>query len=538
MNPSHRPVFSIVTFVHRPITEHLHMSIDSVSSQTFADWEWNLVEDTLAGHTVSSILSTAENTDPRIHVLQRSGIGDTADALNHALELSGGDWIILLEQDDLLVEAALDHLNRAIQASPEAGYVYSDEDWIDDDGKLSNEFRKPDWSPERLRHHMYLGHLSALRTDLLREAGGFRAGFGGSRDHDLALRVTEISPTVTHIPEVLYHGRIGPELSVGDTELGTRGDVPEAGVTAVREHLQRIGRKQDLVSAGHVANTYRITRMLRPTTRVSVVIPTRGDTSLVWGERRCLIVETVRSLIEHTRHKNLEIVVVYDTTTPQTVLTQLRQLIPCQLVDVPYGAPFNFSDKCNRGYMAATGDAIVILNDDIAIESDDFIEQLCAPLEDETVGMTGARLLYADGTIQHAGLVFQHADFMHAYLGQPDDNPGYFGELSIDHEDTGLTAACVAVRRNVFEQVGGFSLELPANFNDVDLSYKIRSTGRRLVWLGEVRATHFESLSRTREVHEWEHNIVITRWGKPSRDDFMPVESQRLIEILEATQAQ
>lgn len=107
-----------------------------------------------------------------------------------------------------------------IQASPEAGYVYSDEDWIDDDGKLSNEFRKPDWSPERLRHHMYLGHLSALRTDLLREAGGFRAGFGGSRDHDLALRVTEISPTVTHIPEVLYHGRIGPELSIRDTELG------------------------------------------------------------------------------------------------------------------------------------------------------------------------------------------------------------------------------------------------------------------------------------------------------------------------------
>ena len=533
MTSHHHPVFSIVTPVYKPTAEHLQMTIDSVRNQSFSDWEWNLVDDASKDPEITSVLRAAEKEDPRIHVLERKRNGHIVAASNDGLAMSRGTWIVLLDHDDLLVDTALERIESAIQNNPNAGYVYSDEDKVDDAGNFSDEFRKPDWSPERLRHQMYLGHLSALRADLVQSVGGFHQGFDGSQDHDLALRVTEISPSVVHIPEILYHWRIVPGSAAGDANA--KDYATEAGIKAVQEHLHRIGCNSDIVSVTEVAHTYRTIRAINSQTRVSVVIPTRGGTSLVWGERRCLVVETARSLVQHTELKNLEIIVVFDTNTPGSVLEQLREFCGHRLVEVPYSATFNFSDKCNQGFLAASGDTIVFLNDDVEIESENFVEQLCAPLEEDTVGMTGARLVHADGTIQHAGLVFQNSDFIHAYIGQPDHYPGYFGELFIDHEVSGLTAACVALRREVFEEVGGFSLELPVNFNDVDFSYKVRSTGRRLVWLADVRATHFESLTRSRDVHEWELNRVLSRWGRPDRDHYMPMESQRLRDLLDAS---
>lgn len=171
----------------------------------------------------------------------------------------------------------------------------------------------------------------------------------------------------------------------------------------------------------------------------------------------------------------------------------------------------------------------MFLNDDIEVRSQRFLEELCAPLEEEGVGMTGANLTFADGTIQHAGLVFQESEFMHAYLGVPEDDYGYFGELVVDREVSGLTAACVALRRELVEEIGGFWVGLPGNFNDVDFSYKVRATGRRLVWLSGVRATHFESMTRTTTVRKSEVAAVLGRWSSPDSDPFMPVEASLMM---------
>ena len=514
------PFFSIVTPVYDPSEKHLLETIDSVRAQTFPSWEWILVDDLSPNPGVREVLRAAGATDGRIVVHEREANGHIVRASNDALERATGEWIVLLDHDDLLEPTALELIAEAIATAPDAGYVYTDEDKVDDAGEISGEFRKPEWSPERLRHQMYLGHLSALRHDLVRRVGGFREGYDGSQDHDLALRVTELGSPVLHVPEVLYHWRMVPGSTAGDPTA--KDYASDAGLRAVRDHLDRLGRHDDRVEMSDLAHTYRTIRHLDPETLVSVVIPTRGSSGVVWGSDRCFVVEAVASLLRRTEHSLLEFVVVYDTATPEEVLTTLRRLCGESLVLVEFDRPFNFSEKCNLGFVAASGDVIVFLNDDIEVLSDSFVEQLCAPLEEESVGMTGARLLYSDGTIQHAGHAYYQDHFRHVLLGSLDEDPGPFGALSVDREVSGLTAACIALRRDVVEQVGGFWTYLPSNFNDVDFSYKVRATGRRLVWLADVRATHFESRTRINTVHAWEHRAILERWGTPDLDPYLP----------------
>lgn len=513
------PLFSIVTPVFDPSPADLDETISSVRSQTCRDWEWVLVDDRSTNPTVRSHLRRAAASDPRISVHERAANGGIVAASNDALERARGRWLVLLGHDDLLDPRALESMAKAIETNPDACYLYSDEDKVGPDGTFAQPFRKPVWSPERLRHQMYLGHLSVIRTDLVRQVGGFRPGFDGSQDHDLALRVTELGEPVVHVPEILYHWRIVPGSTSADPSA--KDYASEAGLRAVRDHLDRLGRRGDTVTLA-APHTYRISRVLPPDLMVSVVIPTRGGCGLAWGALRNYVVEAVRSLLAHTEHELLEIVVVHDTGTPRDVLDELSSVCREALVLVAYDKPFNFSDKCNQGFLSAAGDIVVFLNDGIVIQSDHFVEELCAPLWEESVGMTGARLVYPDGTIQHAGHAYFGRDFTHPLLGWPDDDPGPFRALLVDREASGLTAACIAMRRDVFEQVGGFREDLPVNFNDVDLCYKVRGTGRRLVWLADVRATHFESRSRSRDVHVWEHEGVLGRWQQPEVDLYLP----------------
>lgn len=265
-----------------------------------------------------------------------------------------------------------------------------------------------------------------------------------------------------------------------------------------------------------------MTRFADPDQLVSIIIPTRGGSGLVWGQRRCYVVEAVRSVVAKAGHERYELVVVYDPPTPPAVLQELRDIAGDRLVLVPYGEPFNFSAKCNEGFLAASGEVIVLLNDDVEVISDDFLGQLIAPLHEPGVGMTGAHLFYSDGTVQHAGLVYRQQHFGHAFLGASPDDPGDFGALLVSREASGLTAACVALLRSTYEEVGGFCEELPGSFNDVDFSFKIRAEGHRLIWLPQVRLYHFESRTRDKTVHAWEHHFILDRWETPDRDYYLP----------------
>ena len=381
------------------------------------------------------------------------------------------------------------------------------------EGRLHAPFYKPDWSPERLRHHMYCTHFSVLRRELALEVGGFRAGYDGSQDHDLILRITERARQVVHVPEVLYHWREVPGSAAADADA--KPWAWDAGVRAVQDHLDRVGIDAT-ASKGRAPGTYTVRRTPDLVTPVSVVIPTIGSSGLVRGEQRVMVVETVRSLLAQTSHEDVEVVVVYDDPTPASVLDQLRALPwgSRRLVLVPFHEPFNYSEKNNVGALWATGQVLVFLNDDMETISAGCLEDLITPLGEPGVGATGAKLIFESSRIQHAGLVYGSGTITHSYYRSSHPwTMGAYGELWVNREVTALTGACVAVRREVFEQVGGFTEALPVNYNDVDFSLKVRAAGLRLLWLHEVELFHFESISRSNEVRPWENDLITQRWG-------------------------
>jgi len=512
-------MFSIVTPVYNTPLDVLQAAIDSVLAQTVDDWELILVDDLSPDDAVREVLRAAARRDPRVRVIERAENGHIVKASNDGIDAARGEFIALLDHDDLLVPRALEFVSAAIEAVPEVDYLYSNENKVDETGRFYHLFEKPQWSPERLRGQNYACHFSVLRTSLVRELGGFREGYDGSQDHDLILRVTERARRVLHIPRTLYHWRVIPGSAAGDSQAKPYAWL--AGQRAVQDQLDRLGI-DGTVELGPHPGTYRIDRRLDPEVRVSVVIPTRGDEGLVWGARRRFVVEAVRSLVERGGHDNLEVVVVYDAETPDSVLDDLMALPVPDLQLVPYAKPFNFSEKCNLGVTSSYGEVVVLLNDDIEIESDGFLVQLVAPLFEDDVGMTGARLLFADTTIQHAGIVFNQGHANHAFAGMLPNHPGPNSALVVSRECTGLTGAAVALRRSVYDEVGGLCEALPVNFNDVDLSMKIAAAGYRLVWVANATAYHFESQTRVPVVADWERDLLGGRWTILDDDPFLP----------------
>jgi glycosyltransferase involved in cell wall biosynthesis len=510
--------FSIVVPVYKTRADVLRETIQSALTQTHGAWQLILVDDASNDPDVSAALREASLTDRRILAITRDVNGGIVAASNDGVAAATGDFIALLDHDDLLDPRALECVAAAVEAGEDVDYVYTDEDKVDAQGHYYDRFDKPDWSPERLRGQMYTGHLSVLRTELVREVGGFRPGFEGSQDHDLVLRVAEQARSIVHVPEVLYHWRAIEGSTALD--IDNKSYAWDAGVKAVQEHLDRVGIAGAAVH-GPVAGTYEIRREPDLVRSTSVIIPTRGTAGVVFGKERVFVVEAVRSLLAGTTHQDLEIVVVYDVGTPEAVLDELREIAGDRLTLVLFEGPFNFSRKCNEGFLAARGDVLLFLNDDVQAISDESVGQLVAPLSQPDVGMTGAMLFFEDGTIQHAGHQHHMGMFTHSYFGEDANAYGAFSSLLIDREATGLTAACIAMPRDVFIEVGGFSEMFPGNFNDVDLCLKVRGEGYRLVWLSRVRLFHFESKSRIPHVHSYEERMILDRWGRPGRDPYL-----------------
>lgn len=510
MAAADQPMFSIVTPVYNVPADVFVDTVDSVLAQTCADWEWILVDDCSPEPHVADLLRTQAARDPRIRVLSRERNGGIVAASNDAVDAASGEFLALLDHDDLLTKNALAEMVTVIRThSEDIDYIYSDEDKMLPDGSLAHRFVKADWSPERFRHGMYVCHFSVLRTSLVRDVGRFRDGYDGSQDHDLVLRVTEKARRIHHVPRVLYHWRMIPGSAAGDEDA--KPYAVTAGIRAVQDQLDRLGiagrvtRQPDI---GH----YRVEREPDLHTPTSIIIPTRGTSGFVWGSTRIFVVDAVRSVRENTRHENLEFVVVYDTATPADVLAELRSLPNVALTLVHFEADFNFSAKCNAGAVEATGDVLIFLNDDIQAESDEAIGHLIAPLREEGVGLTGPKLLFENGRIQHAGVAYGdgHISHMHYKLLDAGNRSP---ELRINREVTALTGACVAIRTEVFNEIGGFTELLPVNFNDIDFSLKVRQLGLRVVWLADVVLWHFESITRSPQVHAPEEAFMRKRWG-------------------------
>ena len=515
------PLFSIVTPVYNTPLEVLQETIESVINQSYSDWEWILVDDLSPNPEVRLLLRAAAERDPRLKVIERATNGHIVAASNTGLAAAQGEFIVLLDHDDLLTSDALEVMAAHIAANPYADYLYSDEDKLDDAGSYIETFRKPDWSPERFRNQMYTCHLSVLRRSLVNAVGGFHQGFDGSQDHDLVLRVTEKARQIEHVRQVLYHWRIIPGSAAGDIEA--KPYAWYAGQRAVQAHLERMGISAS-AELGPSQGNIKVVRDPLPTElAVSVIIPTRGSRGTVWGEDRVFVVEAVRSILAKGGHANLEIIVVYDTGTPPEALSQLKLIAGEKLKLVNYDREFNFSEKCNLGVEYATSNYLILLNDDTEISGENFVGKLVAPLLEPGVGITGPRLLHSDSTIQQAGITIDpHHGYVHAFSGLLDTDLGPFGELISDREVLAVTGACLAVKKCTYEQVGGMTSELPNNYNDVDLCNKIRQLGLRVLWVWDARVFHFESKTREPNVQNWEKEYIASRWRALVLDPYCP----------------
>lgn len=512
-------VVSIVVPVFR--TDHLHLCemIDSVRHQSDDAWELILVDDNSGDDEIRAILSDYAKSDGRIIAIMRETNGGIGRATSVGLAAAKGEFVALLDHDDLLTPDAVEFIRRTASDHPLVDVMYSNEYRVDESGENAYRFLKPDYSPERLRAQMYFGHIVVYSARVLERIGGIREGFDGSQDYDLALRACEVAREVRHITRSLYKWRIH-QNSVSHAKNNQY--VFDAAIRALTEHLQRM-KIDGTVTQSYAEGVYRIHRVLHGAPLVSIVIPTRGSSGDVRGRWRNFLTEAVRSIVQRSTYQNFELVVVWDTVTPKVVLDELRMIAGDRLRLIEYEGEFNFSAKINRGACAATGDYLLLLNDDVELIDPDWLEVMLAHFERSDVGMVGSLLYFEDGTVQHAGHLYEGGNAGHIAIGEASTWIGVAREIHVEREVSGVTAACALVRRELFFEVGGMSTTLPVNYNDVDLCLKIRQSGKRIIVTPYARLYHFESKSRKAGVHAHEWTELNDRWGREMiRDSFEP----------------
>jgi GT2 family glycosyltransferase len=506
------PRFSIVTPVYETPADVLRAMLESVRSQTFADWELCLVDDCSAAPHVAKMLAEAEAGDSRIRVARRERNGGIVAASNDAVEMANGEFLALLDHDDELHPDALAHVHEALLGRPEADYVYTDEDKIDRAGRHSGPFFKPDWSPERMGTQMYTCHLSVLRRSLVEEVGGFDPEFEGSQDWDLVLKVTERAAAVLHVPRVLYHWRMLETSAAGGGEAAKPWAF-EAGKRAVQAHCERIGLQARVERDPVDAGVYHLEPELKSEPLVSIVIPTNGQVREVRYEPVVLANNCVRSIVERSTYENYEIVVVVDESTPRNVFRELKEIAGDRVRIVAYDRPFSFSAKINVGAVRSEGEHLLMLNDDIEVTTPNWLERMVMYSSRPEIGAVGGRLLWEDGRLQHVGVGFENGLPGHPHRGFSGDFPGYANGLRIARDCLAVTGACLMTRRELFEELGGLSTVLPVNYNDIDYCLKLHTSGRRIVYDPDLVMYHFESSSRPMDVEDWEKERLLERWG-------------------------
>ena len=496
---SRQPLISILMPVYNTAPDLLREAVASVRAQIYERWELCIADDaSTSAATVEALRALTAEGDARIRVIHREENGHIARASNTALEAAGGDWIGLLDHDDLLAEDALYHVVEEINRDPDAGLIYSDEDKVSELGDRYDPYFKPDWNPDLLRSQNYLNHFSVYRADLVREAGGFRAGFEGSQDYDLALRVVErLSPgQIRHIPRVLYHWRAVPDstASAGAAKPYT----VQAAERALREHLERAGHPEAVpLEAPQCPGMWRIRYPLpAPPPRVSIIIPTRNGLSL--------LLTGIESILRRTDYPDFELVIVDNGSDDPATLGYLATLQEQGRARVIRDdSPFNFSALNNRAVREATGSVIALVNNDIEVIHGDWLREMVSHAVRPGVGVVGARLWYPDDTLQHGGCVLGIGGVAgHVFLGLPRGDSEYFGRSSLLQNYSAVTAACVVLRRSVFEQIGGLDEEnLPVAFNDIDFCIRVREAGYWNVWTPYAELYHHESASRGSDLH-------------------------------------
>ena len=518
------PLISVLLPVYNPPEDVLRKAIESVLVQIYRNWELCIANDASTLPHVSELLNNYASGDSRIKLVHRPSNGHICAASNSALELATGVFAALLDHDDELEPHALAEVAIAISKHPYANCIYSDEDKIDQNGDRCDPHFKPDWLPDLFLGQNYLSHLTVYRTDLIRKAGGFRIGYEGSQDWDIGLRITESIPasSIIHIPQVLYHWRV----TAGSTALGVanKGYSVDAAARALTDHLKRTGQKAELLP---VPGGYWRVRHPLPSEppKVSVIIPTRNCAALL---RKC-----VGSLMEKTTYPSFEIIIVDNNSDSHDAMAYFEELRAKGVKVIRDTSPFNFSALNNRALKHANGEVLGFLNNDIEIITPDWLTEMVSHAMRPGVGAVGPMLYYPNDTIQHAGIVLGIAGPRnncgvagHAMKGSPRGADGIMSHLRLVRNYSAVTGACLIIRRELFEKLGGFNeTDLAVAFNDEDFCLRARAAGYRNVWTPFAEMYHHESASRGEDDtqdktirFEYDYSYMRAKWG-PFLDD-------------------
>ena len=480
--------FSILVPLYNTPKHFLKDMIQSVQKQTYADWELCLADGSDKGHNyIRAYCEKAAKTDQRIRYRRLEKNLGISGNTNACMDLAGGNWFALLDQDDVLHPAALYEVAKVIE-SQGADFVYTDEAVFRSPNLHSIRVLhlKPDYSPFSLRGNNYICHFTAFSAELLQKTGTFRSEYDGSQDHDLFLRLTGLAQNVVHVPKVLYFWRSHPNSTAANNS--SKNYAAEAGCRAVKAFLAEQGIKADVETCGN-RTVYRVRYALTSQPKVSILIPTKDHLTDI---HRC-----VESILEKTTYPNYEIILIDNGSGEESIKEYYRDLKKRGVEILYLDIPFNYPKLNNFGAEHAAGEYLLLLNNDTEVITPGWIEEMLMFAQRSDVGIVGAKLYYPDDTVQHAGVIIGLGGTAgHHYSRAPRSEQGYLYRLIYAQELSAVTGACMMVSASVFRELGGLDEDFEVALNDIDFCMRVRQAGYRVIWTPFAELYHMESRSR------------------------------------------
>jgi GT2 family glycosyltransferase len=521
-----RPVISLIMPVQAPIAGFFREALDSVCGQIYPYWELLLAGNFSADTHSHAIVNEYRSKNVRVRIVSVKSDADLAAPLNRALELAQGEFVARINQHDQIPLHALFCLAREISNHPDADLIYTDDDSIDD-AKIRLDPRfKPDWNPDLFFSYHYLANLCAYRVDRVRQFGGYRAGFEGAEDYDLALRYLKntAASKIRHIPRILYHTRalsqpIAPTFSRLREEGWGEGNAHQSGKCALADYFEGGGTT---VEDGPAPGLYRIKHPL-PTQPpvVSIIIPTRDQVELL---KKC-----IESIQQKTDYKNWEMLVVDNQSVESDTHTYFEQIQGDSRIKViAYDKPFNYSAINNFAAQYAHGEILALVNNDIEVIAEAWLTEMVSHAVRPGIGAVGAKLLYPNRLVQHSGVIIGIggvAGHVHKYL--KEDDPGYCHRAVVTQNLSAVTGACLVIRKNIYQEVGGLNeADLAVAFNDIDFCLRLRDAGYKSLFTPYARLYHHESISRGHDDTTEKHALFVQEfeymkrvWGNKLNSD-------------------
>lgn len=488
----YEPKISIIVPMYNTKEKYLKELIDSIINQTYKNWELCLSD---GSDEKKDYVERLVNVDERIKYKFLNANKGISENSNEALKLATGDYIALLDHDDILPAFSLFEVVKTINTDKEAEFIYTDEDKLleEKENRMGPHF-KQDYAPDTFMSYNYICHFSIFKKNLMERIGGFRKEFDGSQDYDIIFRATEQANRIIHIPKILYHWRINENSVALSAEA--KPYAYEAAKKAIKAHLNRIGLNAN-VEDTRIIGLYKVNYEIVGTPKVSIIILNKDHKKDL---KRC-----IDSILEKTTYENYEIIIVENNSKTKEIFKYYKELEKNEKIEiVEYKEQgFNYSRLNNFGVKNATGDYIVLLNNDTEIITKDWIETMVGNCQRKDVGIVGAKLLYENDTVQHVGVVLGLTGVAgHVNLGIGADEIGYMGRNIITQNYSAVTGAMLMISKEDYERIGGLDEEFPVAYNDVDLCLKIRKLGKVVVMNPFVEAYHYESKTRGYEITE------------------------------------